>query len=272
MISTLRHQQTLDNMLVRDHRTNQLSEKSEEELDRMAELYQQEKIPWAHLSLFHDYKLALKRRRMHLPSDLTKSDFEIPAVQEVVERFFRNGKPIGNFLGQYVDFWIFFFVTDGRVRSDHNKKTRVFDFERGNLSPVTWSSVLKHSKGADWGAVQQDDVYPLVLEINDACNDVLASIRRRCAKFPLKNAYFRATWENLTNHPEFVPFQNNKRYEHKNFRWRFQAHQLGGNCGKGEPQKAQLFDKQSVHFMLRDLHEWLPCLREKKEKKPVKVI
>ena len=267
MLSTSR-QQTLDNMLVRDDTFGLLlPEKSEEELDKIAELYQREKIPWISMSLFHKYKLAEKRKRMRLPLEfLTQSEFEIPAVQEVVERFFRNGKPIGNFLGQYVDFWIFFFVTDGRVRSDHNKKTRIFTFERGDLSPVTWSSVLKNSCNVSWDVVRHDDVYPLVLKINDACNDVLTSIRRRIRQLPIKNAFFRATCENLTNHPEFVPFQNNRQYEHKNFRWRFQAHSLGGNCGKCAPPKSQLLNKQSVHFMMRDLHEWLPCLRNKTSK------
>ena len=105
MLSTSR-QQTLDNMLVRDDTFGLLlPEKSEEELDKIAELYQREKIPWISMSLFHEYKLAEKRKRMRLPLEfLGQSEFKIPAVQEVVERFFRNGKPIGNFLGQYVDF------------------------------------------------------------------------------------------------------------------------------------------------------------------------
>lgn len=126
------YQRKLDEMLEHDLTITMLPEKSEEELDTLAERFATTKIPWDHLWKYHVYKLAVKRKQMNLPQSLEKGDFEIRNVDDIVVEFFRNQKPLYQpHLSHFIDYWIFYFVTEGRIRSDHNKKMRRFKYLRG---------------------------------------------------------------------------------------------------------------------------------------------
>jgi len=244
-------------------------ELSEKELDEMANRYQIAKIPWDNMWKYHLYKLAEKRRymclRVYLPAELQPHGFEIPTISSIVDEFFKNKKPLYlPHLGQYVDYWIFYFVTSGRIRSDHNKKTRRFNYPRGDMGWVVWSSILKNSNPSDWTLVEDEDVYPLICSISDTCNAVLTAIRRQLQGIQANTACAQVSGCNLNHHPEFVPFQQNRGGQHKQFRWKFQRLKRGGNAGFKAPHAPLILPKHSIHQMMRELHEWLPSLRTRK--------
>ena len=243
-----------------------LPKKTLKQLYAMQDKYASEKIPWKHLAFYHEYKLAKKRQRLALPKDLIESEFQRRQTAVVVDEFFRDGKPMLMMphLGQMVDYWIFYFVTDGRIRSDHNKKTRIFKFERGGINYVTWATILKRSEGKDWLPVDEAKAYPLICGITEACNDVLSEIRRKLQGLQIKGDCKRNQFQNLNNHPEFVPFQQNRTYDHKRFVWRYQPRKIGGNGGRYPPGRPTRLEKNSIHKMTMELHEWLPNFRAKR--------
>ena len=271
----------LDKMLQNDISLMKVPEKTEEELDILAKKWGDAKIPWDSLWKYHMYKLGLHRKRLYLPADLpVETDltvvtafFSLTTTLEVVEEFFKNGKPLWiPHLGMYVDYWILYYVTQGRCRSDHNKKTRIFKHVKGDMSWISWSTLLKNSKPSDWVILPDCDVFSLICNIADKCNNVLCLLRRRTQSIDRKTAVSRASFSNLNTHPEFVPFQNNRNRDHVQFRWKYQAKKLGGNQGLSTPAKPLGLAKQSVHFMLREFHEWLPSLRAKRVGKNVRRV
>ena len=248
-------------------------EKTDEELDQLANRWGDAKIPWDSLWKYHMYKLGLHRKRLYLPADLPvvtdldaiTSFFSTITTDDVVEEFFKNERPLWiPHLGWYVDYWIFYYVTQGRCRSDHNKKTRIFKHAKGRMSWISWSTLLKNSKPSDWVIVSDDNVFSLICQIADKCNNVLCILRRKLQSIDRKTAFARASFSNLNNHPEFVPFQNNRNRDHIQFKWKFQARNKGGNQGLAIPPKPLGLAKPSVHFMMREYHEWLPSLRAKR--------
>jgi hypothetical protein len=270
----------LDKMLQNDITRLRVPEKTEKELDQLANRWGTAKIPWDTLSKYHLYQLGLHRKRMYLPADLPEvvnmntdlltSFFSVTTADEIVEEFFKNGRPLWvPHLGWYADYWVFWYVTHGRIRSDHNKKTRVFKHTKGDMSWITWSSVLKNSKPSDWIIINDDTVFQLICQVADRCNNVLCILRRNLQAIELNTAAARASFTNLNTHPEFVPFQQNRTRDHTQFRWKFQAKKKGGNQGFAAPAFPLGLAKQSVHFMMRELHEWLPSLRAKRQPKNV---
>ena len=64
--------------------------------------------------------------------------------------------------------------------------------------------------------------------------------------------------DNLLEHPEFVPFQNNQSFDHKKFYWKKQGAPQGGNNKPLKPEKPDRLQKPSIHKMMLTLDRWLP--------------
>ena len=223
--------------------------------------WHEDTIPWSHLHKYHMYCQALAEKQFMYP-ELVSAPFEFRDVGDIVEDFFHSTKPKGKFLGQYVEYWILYFVTEGRYRTNHNKVTRVFKHTRGDLKWMLWSTILKNSPVSAWETVHCDRSYNLILEITEMCNAVLAAIRRRLRRTTLNTNYRKSLYTNLQNLPEFCPFQNNRTPGHKQFRWYFEQRKKGGNGGLHKKPKAERFPKHSVHGMLREYYEWMPKIRK----------
>ena len=236
-------------------------------LDELEEKYNwhQDVIPWSHLHKYHMFRLALDEKRFFSPT-LISAPFEFRDVTEIVDDFFYKKKPNGKFLGQYVEYWILYFVTEGRYRSNHNKVTKVFTKKRGDLNWMTWSTVLKNAPASDWENVHPDQAYNRIIEITDVCNAVLAVIRRRLRRTTLNTDYRKSIYTNLQNLPEFCPFQQNRTPGHRQFRWYFEQRKKGGNSGLHKRYKAEKMPKHSVHGMLREYNEWVPKIRKRQKK------
>ena len=174
--------------------------------------------------------------------------------------------------GQFVDYWIFWTVTDGRFRADHNKKIKVFRYYRPpEITELRWAHLLKTSEPSDWVKIPDGDAYELFVKITNACNNVMTGIRRRLHDHEIVSNSGSVCFHNLNRHPEFVPFQNNRTRDHQKYFWRFQPKKKGGNQGLEEPAKPLCIAKMSVHQIMRELHEWLPSFRRRRRKKVHKV-
>jgi hypothetical protein len=265
----MNHQKTLNSMFVNE-RCVVPQPLTEDEIIEHVESYNRAKIPWDHLAKYYRYRLALGQKTFVAPELTEPQDlYDFPDNKDIVDRFFCDGNPrLLPRMGMFVDYWVLWEVTLGRFRSDHNKKMKVFKFEKPEtVSMLRWAETLKQSKPSDWLPVPDDVKYDTFITITDMCNDVLSRIRRRLQETEITTNSARACFENMNRHPEFVPFQNNRTRDHQKFMWRYQAKRLGGNQGYGEPAKSLCIAKQSVHFILREIHEWLPSIRRRRTKR-----
>jgi hypothetical protein len=240
------------------------TEFSEHFLDQLEEKYNwhAEVFPYAHLFKYNMYKHAINEKRLVLPA-LSESPFEFKNTVDIVNRFFHKGKPIINYLGQYVEQWILFFVTEGRYRSNNNRTLFVYNKERGGIGWLTWSTVLEQSSPTDWTNIHEDLKYNIFIDITDQCNAVLTRLMKRLRRTNIHNAYRKSIFANLQNLPEFVPFQQNRNNLHKQFMWYFEPLKKGGNQGYKRSAKAERFPKPSIHAMLKEYGEWLPSFRKR---------
>ena len=245
-----------------------LPEKTEDQLDVLAEAASREVVPWAKFHKWNVYYHARDRSPIRSPHVPDANGDDVLEVVDIVNEFFYKGKPNWKYLSKHVDYYVFFFVTEGRIRSDHNKKTRIFKKSRNGLTWLTWSSILKKSKPNDWNEPIScyDDWMPLFKHISDTCNLVMTQILRRLSSYDLSRGA-RQKYQNLLNHPEFVATQKGREHAHKNFLWRYIGRAKGGNAGYTKPPAAERVPKQSVHQMMRDIHVWLPDMRTRKTKK-----
>jgi len=268
--------QTLIEHFNNDHETKIAKKKIREEgfsdhfLDELTKKYNwcEEVYPYAHLHKYYMYKLALDERSF-VPPVFSKEPFEFRDSVEIVDNFFHKGKPNTKYLGEYVEQWILFFVTEGQFRCNHNKVLREFGKNRDNTNWLVWSTTLAQSTAANWRLVHSDMMYNQIIDITDTCNAVLSRLLKRLRRVPLTGAYLRAMFTNLQNLPEFVPFQQNRTHMHKEFRWYFERLKKGGNSGYHKAAKPVRLSKHSVHAMLVEYDEWLPSLRKRSKTKPV---
>ena len=218
------------------------------------------------------YKLALKRRRFIKP-ELRKAEkvkqLELPDEHDIADTFFYDGKPcLLPRMGKYVDYWIFWAVTQGRFRCNHNKIVKMFKYKKpDNVSMLRWAEILKRSTPDEWDTLNDDsEKYALFISITDICNHVLIAIQRKLGDCELNTASRRLCYQNLNRHPEFVPYQSNRTPAHKQYTWKYQPVKLGGNQGYSVPSRPDRVAKVSVHSMMRELNTWLPCLRKRNAK------
>jgi hypothetical protein len=236
-------------------------------LDELEQKYNwhEEVLPYAHLYKYSMYKHAINEKRVRIPKLPNNPFFEFPSTVDVVEEFFHKGKPISNYLGQYIEQWILFFVTEGRYRSNANQGLFMYAKERGDLNWMTWSTVLQQSSPADWTSIHDDIKYNAFIQITEQCNAVLSRLMKRLRRTKIHTNYRKVVFTNLQNLPEFVPFQQNRNNLHKQFRWYFQPVKKGGNAGYKKAAKAERFPKPSIQAMLKEYGEWLPSFRKRKD-------
>ena len=259
----------LDTMFTKDQQSVQLPPLSEDEIMKHVENYITADAPWDYLSKYFRYRLALQQKRFVIPEMKESEDvLQLEECSDVVDQFFPNGKPcLLPMMGKYVDYWIIFLVTEGRFRSDHNKKMKYYKFERPlTMSLIRWSETLCRSQPKDWVKVPEEDTYKLFKQITENSQDILIRIRSKFQHCDIKSNSEKVCFDNLNRHPEIVPFQNNRNGEHQKYLWKFQAREKGGNGGYHKPSRPICISKQSVHFILREFHEWLPSIRRRQKK------
>ena len=268
----MNHQKTLEDMFVKDSTSVDLQPLTVDEILAHVDSYNRAKIPWDHLNKYFVYRSALSQKHIIEPKmSEPENILELPDCHDIIDSFFVDGKPrFLPSLGQFVDYWIVWKATEGRFRSDHNKKMKVFRFAKpGGMSNLRWAHSLKSSKPSDWITVTDPEKYETFIKICDACNNVLCGIRRRLQDLEITTNSGKTCFANLNQHPEFVPFQNNRTRDHQKYSWKFQARKLGGNQGYEDSAKPLTIAKQSVHFILREFHEWLPSFRRRRRIKKV---
>jgi hypothetical protein len=229
--------------------------------------WHEEVFPYAHLYKYNMYKHAINEKPVRIPVLPNTPFFEFRSTVDVVEELFHKGKPMPNYLGQYVEQWILFFVTEGRYRSNANQALFMYEKERGDLNWMTWCTVLQQSSPSDWTSVHPDLKYNIFIQITDQCNAVLSRLLKRLRRTKIHTNYRKVVFTNLQNLPEFVPFQQNRNNQHKQFRWYFQRMKKGGNAGYKKAAKSERFPKPSIHAMLKEYGEWLPSFRRRTNNK-----
>ena len=192
-------------------------------------------------------------------------EFGVAEMDSMVSEFFTpSGKPRLHRLGQHVDKWLVWVVTQGYYRMDSKK--RIFTYK--GVDPTILH--FKASKGM-WDRIdgQADFGFPILKTVTETCNRLYAVVLRKLSKYRgprdeenLSVKYRKNTLENLIGHPEMVMFQSYRQHEHKNFRWYFNPAPLGGNK-KARPAKPILIKKESIHWILMNYHLWLPAMKER---------
>ena len=183
-------------------------------------------------------------------------EFECRPVEEMVEEFFRNNRPVMKYIGQFMDYWILWCVTEGRFRCDHNKAMYVLQGTRpSDWNWMQWAASLKFSQ--NW-VLHPFDSYETILAITERCNALLSAILTRVNQLNPQSDVMRNVISNCQNMPEFVPFQTNRGHEHKQFRWKFVGTKPGGSKPRNKAAPSLRLDKHSVHRLLMSLHGWLP--------------
>ena len=190
-----------------------------------------------------------RRRQTAIPDpSVSTRDLGDPYLD--YDRFFQGPK-----LQHYVDKYIFWWVTSGKYRADKNKRVWVWKGTPPHILNLADPDTRKM-----WTSV--DDSYDIIIAITEECNTTLDRLRetleRRIQNKPnIASRNALKTWAlNLLDHPEFVPYPNNRDRQHKEYKWRFAAPPK--MSGKRRKTAAPLrVVKQSVARMLRDYHYWL---------------
>lgn len=180
---------------------------------------------------------------------------EIP-LDELLSCFFTKGRPIWSRLGQSVDRWLVWAVTQGRYRMDAVKNLYAF---KGRDHSILH---LANSKGF-WDTVHPAwENFPILRDITAACNSLCDELLRRVQRCGSTTAMCKNTRENLINLPELVMFQSYRTHDHKHFRWHYQP---GATQGAVTPDAAKpmRLPKHSVHHILKEYHAWLPAIKDK---------
>jgi len=231
--------------------------------------------PWERLEQYTKYQIwrlttsghpAKKYARNHLLKSHPKRtvsdywwNFQEAPQEEMMKVFFTpSGKPRLARLAQKFDWWIFWAVTNGFYRSD--RKKRVFTYVAAGEPTIL---DFADSKGY-WDNCSSGDGFPIVGEITESCNRLIAAVLARfgrvCYKKRTKTVI--CYLENIIRLPEMVMFQSYRNHDHKQFRWHYQA---GPKTGNRTPKVAKPLQipKQSVHWMMMNYHLWLPPIKTK---------
>ena len=257
-------QRSLRAMFKTDQKTVEIGTLTPQQMETHMKAYLSAKLPWDYMSKYYRYKLAMVRRAFIKPKlKEAENRLELPDEHVISENFFYKNNPcLLPRMGKFVDYWIFWEVTQGRFRCNHNKVVKVYKYEKTNdISMLRWAEILKRSTADDWQTLNETEKYGLFLSITDTCNNVLIAIQRRLGDCELDTCSRRVCYQNLNRHPEFVPFQSNRTPAHKQYSWKYQAKKLGGNQGYTEPSRSDRVPKVSIHSMMREINTWLPSLR-----------
>jgi len=181
-----------------------------------------------------------------------------------VDQFFTaKGKARLVRLGQHVDRWIVWTVTQGMYRMDSNKRIYTYKGIRPTILHLASSEGMWLKVGDAYNFPQ-----PILQGITETCNMVLEALQNRLNRYETKPKYkfFKCVFENLGRHPEFVQYQKHRGHEHKQFRWHYaEPPREGGNSKSAA--KPVLLRKESVHNILKRYHAWLPPIQRGPRKK-----
>ena len=181
--------------------------------------------------------------------------FQPRSMSEMIGDFFVSEKPKLTHLGRHADLYIIWSVTQGRYRSDTNKRVWCFLGE----DPAILK--LRYADRNAWHKLLESDGFQIVKEVTALCNQLYAEILHRLMRYDGKSKFYKACLENYRNLPEFEQFQSHRGREHKTNTWQFQGAPQGGNKPAFKPIKAVANKIHSVHRTLLNYHVWLPDLR-----------
>jgi hypothetical protein len=187
------------------------------------------------------------------PTPLTT--FEERSMKDMLLGFFDDGKPFLSHMGPHVDKYIFWVVTQGKYRSDSNKKLSVYQ--------GTDTDILKFLYGDKnmWLRVDEDVGFRIIKAITETCNQLFEEILVKMTRYNSGSAAYLCRLTNLQNLPEFVQFQKWRKHEHKSHIWYYCPKKQGGKM-PDIPAIAPMKNKtHSVHRMLLTYHFWLPSLK-----------
>jgi len=185
-------------------------------------------------------------------------EFHESPLEEMMKEFFdKTGKPRLSRLGQNVDWWIFWSVTNGFYRMDRKKRTFTY-VAAGQPTILDFAD----SKGFWDKCSGGDGGFPILAEVTESCNRLIAAVLARFSRYQKRTKPVVCFTENMIRLPEMVMFQSYRGHDHKQFRWHYQA---GPRAGGKTPRVAKplLIPKQSVHWMMMNYHLWLPAIKNK---------
>ena len=178
-------------------------------------------------------------------------EFEARPVGDMVKDFFDEHRVLH--LGKNAHYWILWSVTQGNWRM--NKKRTMFRFMGDD------PTILKlRAFGDHWDAVESGKLgfCPNLVAITDTCNFLYGALLEKFNRLDKPGKAFQTRLENFRELPEFVPVQRNRDVCHKKHRWKHGQKSPGGEQPDLPAQPSVPHKINSVHFMLREYHEWLP--------------
>ena len=237
-------------------------------IEEMFDKYISATEPWDIFSSYTRYRNAVAGKQHVTPRlNLAKKTLN-DLAHNASDSFFNEDKPkLLPSMGMNIDYFIVWYATDGRFRCDHNKKMRVFKYERpDHISELLWSEVLRTAPRTDWILCEDHEVHENLTAISDYCNEILCQVRRRLQQYGPKTNSGQVCLKNLNTHPEFVPYQSNRTRDHRYYKYHFMGKLQGGNNGRGKPADPVTIAKNSIHSILKEYNEWLPSMRKRRKK------
>ena len=214
-------------------------------------------MPWSQLHKRNMYNHAIKEKVWVPPPLENHSGDLFKSIPRIVESFFSRSNPKLSYLGHYVEYWVYTFTTDMCFRCDHNNVMKIFKYARGDIPYPVWATLLKNSSADDWVYVPSERGYKYFIKITTQCNDVYNVLMLRLRRLDLTGPYTENVFNNLQRLPDFVPFQQNRKLAHTEYRVRFQARKRGGNGGYLPSAKTIRLPKPSIQQMMCEFDDWL---------------
>ena len=190
---------------------------------------------------------------------------DLPTEDDVVSHFVQaNGRPSLRKFDKSSHLCILYYVTQGRFRSDKNKRLWYFAGTPNDSEDSAWlASIKANNTNEYWKLV--DNPFEKLEEISTLCNSVyeelLYSLEHTTGN--TSRDMFKNILVNFRRLPEFVAYQSHRGHVHKQHVWSFVGVLKGGNGGRGEPAKSIPNRIQSIHWYLTKYHVFLGPIAKK---------
>ncbi len=179
------------------------------------------------------------------------TEFVPRPIEDMVNEFF-DGKHALH-LGRNAHYWILWSVTQGKWRMTKNRTMFRFMGDDPEIQKM-------RAMGDNWDRVTSAKMSfcPNLVAITDTCNFLHTTLLTRLRGIDNGRKTFQIRLKNFSELPEFVPVQRNRDHYHKKHRWEHAKKSQGGELPDLPAQPSVPHKINSVHFMLREYHEWLP--------------
>lgn len=205
-------------------------------------------------------------------------EFPIPSTNDIVQFFIEEVdgvvKPKLIYFSPYIQYYVFWAVTGGRICSNRNKQLFVLWNHKHKPIDIKSISQLQSPQNTHlWKTISNSSApdFELFYKISETCQDVFDELLRIISNYDRRKTGSQIAsviHRNINSMPSFKTFRQDikKDFEHKKYMWEYCQRKRGGNQGLEKPSNPTRYVLPCVHKMMVQYHAWLPNFRTRKKR------